>query len=194
MSNQRGQAYGRQNDELLGPGNYSASQLGGGGLPGSLQAGRPGLPSANTAPTTVPQLPPLSLPGHQAPSSRGSSVSQTHSYSRSSPAAALIDDPTKYSTPPSHKFAGLQTPQTGAYSPLGLADIRSLPDSSEMPASANPFQDYPPEPTPCSYLAPWAVYAFDWCKWPIQQHSIGDSAGKVAVGSYLEDGHNYVCG
>jgi hypothetical protein len=120
-------------------------------------------------------------------------VSQTHSYSRSSPAAALIDDPTKYSTPPSHKFAGLQTPQTGAYSPLGLADIRSLPDSGETPASANPFQDYPPEPTPCNYLAPWAVYAFDWCKWPLQQHSIGDSAGKVAVGSYLEDGHNYVC-
>jgi WD repeat-containing protein 68 len=43
-------------------------------------------------------------------------------------------------------------------------------------------------PTNSNYLAPWAIYAFDWCKWPAQNHD----AGKVAVGSYLEDGHNFV--
>jgi WD repeat-containing protein 68 len=37
-------------------------------------------------------------------------------------------------------------------------------------------------------MAPWALYAFDWCKWAPQ----GNSAGKLAIGSYLEDGHNYV--
>jgi len=44
------------------------------------------------------------------------------------------------------------------------------------------------QPTPSNYLAPWALYAFDWCKW--QTH--GNSAGKVAIASYLEDGHNFV--
>jgi WD repeat-containing protein 68 len=44
-------------------------------------------------------------------------------------------------------------------------------------------------PTNSNYLAPWAVFAFDWCKYPVPH---GNSAGKMAVGSYLEDPHNYV--
>ncbi|KAG7115846.1 hypothetical protein HYQ44_020260 [Verticillium longisporum] len=43
------------------------------------------------------------------------------------------------------------------------------------------------QPGASNYLAPWALYAFDWCKWTPQ----GNSAGKLAVGSYLEDGHNF---
>jgi WD repeat-containing protein 68 len=46
-----------------------------------------------------------------------------------------------------------------------------------------------PQPSTSNYLAPWALYAFDWCKWTPQ----GKGAGKVAIGSYLEDGHNFVC-
>jgi WD repeat-containing protein 68 len=44
------------------------------------------------------------------------------------------------------------------------------------------------QPTMSNYLAPWVLYAFDWCKW----QPGGNSAGKVAIGSYLEDGHNFV--
>lgn len=79
------------------------------------------------------------------------------------------------------------------YSPLGLADIRPV-DSAEGPQSANPYSNdgFPAFPTNSNYLAPWAVYAFDWCKWPVQQQSSGDSAGKMAIGSYVEDGHNFV--
>jgi len=83
-----------------------------------------------------------------------------------------------------------------SYSPLGLADIRPRADSgpSDPPANANPYSHDGSAsiPTNCNYLAPWAVYAFDWCKWPVQQHGLGDAAGKMAIGSYLEDGHNFV--
>jgi WD repeat-containing protein 68 len=41
-----------------------------------------------------------------------------------------------------------------------------------------------------NYLAPWAAYALDWCKWPVLPN--GSSSGKVALGSYLEDSHNFV--
>lgn len=76
--------------------------------------------------------------------------------------------------------------------PLGLADIRPRADSSlsdGIPGSiaydiANTQQGN------SNYLAPWALYAFDWCKYPTQ----GNGAGKLAVGSYLEDGHNFVRG
>ena len=62
------------------------------------------------------------------------------------------------------------------------------------PPSANPFSNdgFPAFPTNSSYAAPFAVYAFDWCKWPVQQSGSGESAGKMALGSYVEDGHNYV--
>jgi WD repeat-containing protein 68 len=40
-----------------------------------------------------------------------------------------------------------------------------------------------------NYLAPWSIYAYDWCKWTVPG---GNSAGKMAVGSYLEDNHNFV--
>jgi WD repeat-containing protein 68 len=43
--------------------------------------------------------------------------------------------------------------------------------------------------TNSNYLAPWSIYAYDWCKWAVPG---GNSAGKMAVGSYLEDNHNFV--
>jgi hypothetical protein len=43
--------------------------------------------------------------------------------------------------------------------------------------------------SPSSYLAPWPIYAFDWCNWAT---SPGTGSGKVAICSYLEDPHNFV--
>ena len=51
------------------------------------------------------------------------------------------------------------------------------------------FNDSDRVPSNSNYLAPWGVYAYDWCKWPVHG---GSSAGKMAVGSYLEDTHNFV--
>ena len=174
-------------------------------LPGALQPGRPGPPSLITTPSTIPTLP--LTPSHsqqQASSGRSSSGNQAHVYSRSSPAGLeqkyvpFINTPesSKYSSTPAHKYTS-QTPKAEtSYSPLGLADIRPHIDSSlsDAPSSANPYSNdgLPSVPTNSNYLAPWAVYAFDWCKWPVQQQTSTDGAGKMAIGSYVEDGHNFV--
>lgn len=99
----------------------------------------------------------------------------------------------KYNSPTSY---GPQTPQgPPSYSPLGLADIRPRADTtlsdqtlfSPVPVQDNDIMQYP---TNSNYVAPWPIYAADWCKWP--PRSSTGSAGKVAIGSYLEDGHNYI--
>lgn len=46
-------------------------------------------------------------------------------------------------------------------------------------------------PTRSNYLAPWAIYAFAWYKWPMQ-HCVSKYDGeKMAVESYAEDGPNF---
>ncbi|CAK7262721.1 hypothetical protein SEPCBS57363_000187 [Sporothrix epigloea] len=72
--------------------------------------------------------------------------------------------------------------------PLGLADIRPRADSSLSDGLPSGFDQANNQPGTSNYLAPWALYAFDWCKWP----STGKGAGKLAIGSYLEDGHNFI--
>ncbi|KAM4055981.1 WD domain, G-beta repeat domain-containing protein [Hirsutella rhossiliensis] len=146
----------------------------------------PGAMSANTAPTALPTIhgSMSSTPQHQ-PSSHDYHTSSkpsltmphSHSYSRSSPTAG-------YDVPPSSYHA--YTPTT----PTGLADIRPRADSSMSDSAAGTAAHdlANAQPGPSNYLAPWAVYALDWCKWPPQ----GTGAGKLAVGSYLEDGHNFI--
>lgn len=189
-------------------------------VPNVLQPGlsaRPAAVSANTAPTLPTlqgTLPPQqdyrqSPQDFQTPSKP--SLNMSHSYSRSSPAAG-------YDTPGYHpytpttpgggpaggssssqfmspsdipKYGGIPpTGRTVSNTPLGLADIRPRADSS-MSEGAPGSLSYDlanPQPTTSNYMTPWPMYAFDWCKWP----SSGNSAGKLAVGSYLEDGHNFV--
>lgn len=188
-------------------------------IPNLLQPGgasaHPQIMSANTAPTILPTIHGSisSTLQHQSPhdyhASSKSSIAMpphSHSYSRSSPVAG-------YDAPPSSYHAYTPTTPTGSSSqfispgdaaqysgggsqrnfsnaPLGLADIRPRADSSMSDSAAgtaaHDLANAPPGPS--NYLAPWAVYALDWCKWPPQ----GTGAGKLAVGSYLEDGHNFV--
>ncbi|KAK0113605.1 hypothetical protein ONS95_013850 [Cadophora gregata] len=174
-------------------------------LPGSLQPGRPGPISANTAPTvpTVPQA--MSQDQYSTPS-RSSALGLSHNYTRSSPAAGFEgqnyssfspstpggSDQNQYASPTNQKYTPQNNQRTVSNTPLGLADIRPRADSSlsEGIPGANPYSydGANSVPTNSNYLAPWAIYAFDWCKWPAQNHD----AGKVAVGSYLEDGHNFI--
>lgn len=176
-------------------------------LLGALQSGRPGPMSSNTAPSSISTLPQASPHAQQYPnSSRSSLANHSHTYSRSSPPGneqqkyvpyANTPENSKFSSPPNQRYTSSHTPQAGAsYSPLGLADIRPLgePGLPDGPMSANPYSNdgINSVPTNSNYLAPWAVYAFDWCKWPVQQQSLGDAAGKMAIGSYVEDGHNFV--
>ena len=187
---------------------YSASNS---ALPGALQSGhmnRPGPSSTNTAPSSLATLSQLSTQPSTSTPSRSSTINNNnnnnnnHGYSRSSPSGF---DHQKYkhvgSTPDSTKFmspnsAGYhsQTPQASPYSPLGLADIRphtesGLPEDITGP-NVPPNNEFSQVPTNSNYLAPWAAYALDWCKWPTPPNS--SSAGKIALGSYLEDSHNFV--
>lgn len=186
------------------PPHYSA---GNSTLPGALQSGhtgtgsRPGPPSANTTSSSLATLSQLSTqpPATSAPSR--SSMNNNHGYSRSSPAGfehqkhkhvGSTPDSGKYKSPNSAGYQS-QTPQASPYSPLGLADIRphtesGLPEDITGPNALT--SEYSQVPTNSNYLAPWPAYALDWCKWPPPSNS--PSAGKIAVGSYLEDNHNFV--
>jgi WD repeat-containing protein 68 len=74
--------------------------------------------------------------------------------------------------------------------PLGLADIRPRADSSISDGTPGTlaYELAHSQPGTSNYLAPWTAYAFDWCKWA--PHA--NSAGKLALCSYLEDGHNFI--
>ena len=172
-----------------------------GQLPGSLQPGRPGPITANTAPS----VPTLAQDQYSSPS-RSSALGLSHNYTRSSPAAGFDGqgytpftpstpggtDQGHFTSPTTQKYTPQNTQRAVSNTPLGLADIRPRADSgvSDGLPGANPYSydGANSVPTNSNYLAPWAIYAFDWCKWPAQNHD----AGKVAVGSYLEDGHNFV--
>ncbi|KIW71873.1 hypothetical protein PV04_00102 [Phialophora macrospora] len=176
-------------------------------IPGTLQPGGPAsrpatLGASGTAPS-LPTLPQIATQLQQPPlSARPMTLNHTHSYSRSSPGA--MDQP-KYkpfsNTPEQSKFASTPSsymPQTplgpSSYSPLGLADIRQRtePTFSDTPFSPGVAQESEVSPYPqnSNYNAPWPIYAMDWCKWPPRSGS--GSSGKVAIGSYLEDNHNYI--
>ncbi|OBR02954.1 WD repeat domain-containing protein [Colletotrichum higginsianum IMI 349063] len=175
-------------------------------VPNVLQPGGPGnrppVLTANTAPalsTMQPQQP----QDYQTPS-KPPSLSLSHSYSRSSPAAGYEGASTfapytpttpsgsgsQFMSPPDQKYNAPGSQRNISNTPLGLADIRPRADSSMsdgVPGSVA-YELANAQPGTSNYLAPWALYAFDWCKWPPQGHG----AGKLAVGSYLEDGHNYI--
>ncbi|KAF2735163.1 WD domain-containing protein [Polyplosphaeria fusca] len=189
-------------------------------VPGSLQPGsaqqqqqqqRPPPASAYTAPSTVPTMPQLNtnaqqytLPTRSNTMNQQPQHSSSHTYSRSSPAGLGPDQ--KYipfsNTPEHTKYSAAGTPAQKFYpstpsgatsnSPLGLDDIRPRANSNmaEGALGGTPFYTESERvPTNSNYLAPWSVYAFDWCKWPVQG---SNSAGKMAVGSYLEDAHNFI--
>jgi DDB1- and CUL4-associated factor 7 len=174
-------------------------------LPSTLQPGmsnRPGALQANSSPSAIPTLPQISTQMQHTPGvSRSMTQSHSHSYSRSSP--GNMDQPrykpfsntpetTRYPTSNSN---APQTPSAASpYSPLNLASIRTQAEGgfnteqalSPLPSdSQNPYYQMS-----SSYVAPWPIYAVDWCKWPPRANDNG--AGKVAIGSYLEDNHNYV--
>lgn len=171
-------------------------------VPGVLQPGRPPVLSAHTASTVPAMQQPEYKPEYTTPSKPPLS---THSYSRSSPAANPYDGTSYVPYTPTTPNTGLSsqqfmTPGEGKYAtggqrnvsntPLGLADIRPRADSSlseGLPGSMQ-YELANGQPGTSNYLAPWASYAFDWCKWAPQ----GNSSGKLAIGSYLEDGHNFV--
>ncbi|KAF1990264.1 WD40 repeat-like protein [Aulographum hederae CBS 113979] len=187
------------------------SDMSPGGVPSSLQAGasaRPGPAATYTAPTTVPTMPQINTNAQQYTlPTRSNTTSASHSYSRSSPAAGGTDqkyvpfssnsETPKYPPTPNQKYPyGQYSPQTPsgstAHSPLVLEHIRPRANSNmdESMGGGTMWSEMDRQPTNSNYLAPWALFAFDWCKWPV--HGSSTSAGKMAIGSHLEDPHNFI--
>ncbi|KAK3690160.1 WD40-repeat-containing domain protein [Podospora appendiculata] len=171
-----------------------------GAVPNVLQPGglgaRPPPMSANTAPT----LPTMQQTDYQTPT-KPNPMSLSHTYSRSSPAAPY-EGGSSYlpytPTTPGGTASSSQYMSPGQSSsqrnisntPLGLADIRPRADSNlsdGLPGTPQ-YEQANAQPRTSNYMAPWALYASDWCKWAPQ----GSGAGKLAIGSYLEDGHNFI--
>jgi WD repeat-containing protein 68 len=95
---------------------------------------------------------------------------------------------------PAQKYYSSTPSGAASHSPLGLADIRPRANSSMdqeggMGHGNAMMTEHNKVPSNSNYLAPWSIYAYDWCKWNVPG---GNSAGKMAVGSYLEDNHNFV--
>ncbi|KAI5242622.1 WD40 repeat-like protein [Aureobasidium subglaciale] len=159
-------------------------------LPGANLSSRPAT-SATTysAPQTVPTMPPPINTNQQQYTPRPPTLNPQHSHSRSSP-AGLDQKYIAFSTTPTKGYNSV-TPSS-SHSPLGLADIRPRTNSDLLNRhgmQSGPAYDYGPSQTNSSYIAPWAAYSFDWCKWPVPN---GNSCGKMAIGSYLEDPHNFI--
>jgi DDB1- and CUL4-associated factor 7 len=179
-----------------GHANPSYQSVSSSSVPNVLQ---PGL-HAGTMNPQQPQDYPPQRPG----------LNLAHNYPRSSPAAGYDGGSSSYAAytpttpsgsggggagpsqfgPPSESKYAASTQRTVSNTPLGLADIRPRADSSMSDGvpGTMAYELANMQPTLSNYLAPWALFAFDWCKW----QPGGNSAGKVAIGSYLEDGHNFV--
>ncbi|EMC94508.1 hypothetical protein BAUCODRAFT_35727 [Baudoinia panamericana UAMH 10762] len=165
-------------------------------VPNTLQPGgtsRPGPSSAYTAPTTVPTM--------QSQPQRSGTL---HSHSRSSPSGMDNGASQRYvpfnqtptqtpniSNPKAYNISHTHTPAGPSHSPLNLTDIRSraVSDANESVGGPGSMLAYSDAPTNSNYLAPFPTYAYDWCKWPVMG---AGSAGKMAIGSYLEDPHNFI--
>ncbi|KAF1817026.1 WD40 repeat-like protein [Eremomyces bilateralis CBS 781.70] len=91
-------------------------------------------------------------------------------------------------------------PPSHAHSmPLALDQIRPRANSENHDISMGSTYRENVTPGNCSYVAPWPIFAFDWCKWTVHGGSTPGggagglgSAGKMAIGSYLEDPHNFI--
>ena len=173
-----------------GDSQYGYPQTPGGGSSDS-RTSRPG-PSQGYTSGNVPTMNQMSPAQSLHPSSRPGTTS-SHSYSRSSPSAKYVPfSPGNAPETPQYPAQRYYPESAGGYSqsPLALADIRGGMNLESEMLSPNPYRDAAGiVQSPSTYLAPWPIYAFDWCNWSLTP---GAGAGKVAICSYLEDPHNFV--
>ncbi|ETS07151.1 WD40 repeat-like protein [Trichoderma reesei RUT C-30] len=171
----------------------SASASGAASASGPAQASASGSASA-TAPGghsdyQSPQKPVLNMAHTYSRSisyDTPASSSSYHAYTPTTPSGSS----SQFISPQDAKYGAPGAQRTFSNTPLGLADIRPRADSSMSDGAPGTlgYELANTQPGPSNYLAPWPIYAFDWCKWTPR----GNGAGKVAVGSYLEDGHNFI--
>ncbi|KOS23390.1 putative WD repeat-containing protein [Escovopsis weberi] len=145
--------------------------------------------------TSPPAKQPLNL-SHayslSTPAANYDATSSSSSYQRYTPTTPGASAGSQFMSPQdaATRYASSGAQRKVSNTPLGLADIRPRADSSMSEGTPGTlgYEVANTQPGPSNYLAPWPLYAFDWCKWSPR----GSAAGKVAMGSYLEDGHNFI--
>lgn len=178
------------------------------GVPSALQpaGGSSQRPSPSSAYST-PSMPQINTNAQQYTlPTRSNTMNQAqHGYSRSDtsgmeqkyiPFSASAEKAPQFPPTPNQKQYNSYSPATpgggiAAQSPLVLEHIRPRTNSNLDDHPGLAWNDADRQPTNSNYLAPWPTYAYDWCKWPIVGGE-SNTAGKMAVGSYLEDPHNFV--
>ncbi|KAI5803896.1 WD40-repeat-containing domain protein [Geopyxis carbonaria] len=165
--------------------------------PSSATGSRPQIAATATAPAAVPQAQrrstmqrnttgetgvPAGGSGYSPNSGAGvDSGSSSKKYSH--PGALTPTYPTSSQHSSSHSHGGAGSSHLG----MGLSGLTS---------SSNSMRERDPEPVgglgavgPGRWMSPYGLYALDWCKWPTTS---GNGYGRIAVGSYSEDSHNYI--
>ncbi|KAL2258643.1 hypothetical protein VTK26DRAFT_7990 [Humicola hyalothermophila] len=154
--------------------------------PGGLSPRAPQVPS-NAAPTLPSMQPHYTRSSPSAPYENSGAGSSYMPYTPTTPGGSTSS---QYMSSADPKYNTSNSQRNVSNTPLGLADIRPRADSSlsdGLPGTPG-YEIGAVQSRTSNYMAPWALYAFDWCKWAPQ----ANSAGKLAIASYLEDSHNFI--
>ncbi|CCX30280.1 WD40-repeat-containing domain protein [Pyronema domesticum] len=156
--------------------------------PSSGTGSRPPLTSTATAPAGVPQAPSQQRPGMHRTNTGGNSgyspnpsintggdVVGSRKYTH--PGALTPTHPSSSSQYQSHQQSHLQN--------IGLSTLGShsgsIREREDVLGSLGAV-------SPGKWMCPYGLYAIDWCKW----NPTSGGSGRLAVGSYAEDSHNYI--
>jgi len=164
--------------------------------PSSNTGSRVHISSTTTVPATVPQASQQRSSMHRtntsggggggsggsgyspnaqlAPGGGGGDVGGSRKYNH--PGALTPTYPSSSQHTTSHSHSGVGGQGTGL---TGSSSSNSMREPQESYGAVGPGR----------WMCPYGLYAIDWCKW---NPSASGGYGRVAVGSYTEDSHNYV--
>ncbi|KAA8903607.1 WD40-repeat-containing domain protein [Sphaerosporella brunnea] len=161
--------------------------------PSSNTGARPQISNSSTAPGAVPQA--SQQQQQQRPSMHRTNTGGNNSGYSSNPSLATGD--VGGSRKHTHPGALTPTHPTSQHTPSHLhsaANHLSGLGLTGLSNSSNSMRDREEAvgaTAPGKWMCGYGLYAIDWCKWP---PSTGGNSGygRVAVGSYTEDSHNYI--
>jgi len=159
--------------------------------PSSNTGSRPHISSTTTAPTALPQASQQRSPMHRTNTSGGGGGGgggyspnaqltpggggDVSSRKYNHPGALTPTYPSSSQHTTSHSNSGVGNQGIG----LTNSSSNSMREPQEISGAVGPGR----------WMCPYGLYAIDWCKW---NPSASGGYGRVAIGSYAEDSHNYV--
>lgn len=160
--------------------------------PSSNTGSRPHISSTSTAPAAVPQASQQRSSMHRTNTSGGGGGSGYSPNAQLNPGGGGdVGGSRKYNHPgaltPTYPSSSQHT-TSHSHSGVGSQGIGLTGSSNSSNSMREPQESYGAV-GPGRWMCPYGLYAIDWCKW---NPSASGGYGRVAVGSYTEDSHNYV--